>query len=316
MDALRIRIPGDVWERDFAGLARDADVAARAAALIEVPTPTDFRRYNDLAALIEQRALAHARRSPDAVGRGRDPAYETEIQHSWSLDGQGGHIVTIAAGLAAPEHEVTRLAVPDPLKPVPRGREEAKARELRLRRAESGEPLVAGNFADHELAEGLHRLARAGDGRAPGEVRILYIDTSEAAPFPAGRLAMADDGRAMTVLKMSLMSGRHQSMDADMHGSWFRNNELSGAAEVNADIDAIAYRLSKRHLDAISTPERPVGIEMHLTGLEPAIVGFFRAVAERLLLAPGSLRVRPRYFSGVGADGRDIYRDGGVWTNQ
>ena len=317
MEALQIRIPSDVWDRDFAVLARDADVAARAAALVEVPSSADFRRYNDLAALIELRAMAYARRSRGAVEAVDVSMEEPEERHSWAASQDGSaQLVTVFARLQSADGQQVRRAVPEPLRSVARGRQEEKASELRLRRAEAGNPFVADNFAPDDLAEGLHRLARARAGRSPGEVRVLYIDTSEAAPFPVARLSMDDDGRPLTVLKMSLMSGRHQEMDADMHGAWFRNNELSGVTEANADTDALAYRLSKRHLGAIADIAHPVEIEIHLTGLEPAIVGFFRAVAEHLERLPGSLRVRPRYYRGVDEAGEDNYEDGGLWTNR
>ncbi len=65
-----------------------------------------------------------------------------------------------------------------------------------------------------------------------------------------------------------------------------------------------------------STFQRAMRLLSDASVFAPAIVGFFRAVAEHLLSEPGALRVRPRYFAGVGADRHDTYRDGGVWTNQ
>jgi hypothetical protein len=107
-----------------------------------------------------------------------------------------------------------------------------------------------------------------------------------------------DDREPMgTVLSFSLLSIRHVALDALVDGAWLRNREVSRPRPAG-DTDEFAYRQSVAQLDRLCAAG-PTTIVMYQTGLDTAIVGFYRAVTERLAAGGGTkLMVLPMYFRG------------------
>jgi hypothetical protein len=96
------------------------------------------------------------------------------------------------------------------------------------------------------------------------------------------------------VLRFSLLSIRHTEMDVEVDGAWLRNTDISRLRPA-AESDELVFALSIEQL-ATLTREEPVTIFMYQTGLETAIVGFYRALTEHLLEQPKSVAVVPMYF--------------------
>ena len=95
------------------------------------------------------------------------------------------------------------------------------------------------------------------------------------------------------------MSIRHVDMDAIVDGAWFRNSKLSRPRPAGLT-DQLAFDTSLRQLYELS-PTTPVVIHMYQTGLEPAVVGFYRALVVYLMAHPGTLAVVPHYYGGEGS---------------
>ena len=83
-------------------------------------------------------------------------------------------------------------------------------------------------------------------------------------------------------LRFALLSIRHTEMDAVVDGAWLRNAEISRPRPA-AQTDDLVYETSLRQLDELCRSERHVRLYMYQTGLETAVVGFYRALANHLL---------------------------------
>nr|BFE56512.1 hypothetical protein GCM10020063_010380 [Dactylosporangium thailandense] len=155
----------------------------------------------------------------------------------------------------------------------------------------SGEPLQVGSGARHEvITEVLHQAAtRVGDGRP---VRVLYVDGSEAQPFPLHR-PTSDTVAIGRTIRVGLMSMRHSEIDRSVDGYWFRNRMVSTSRTL-ADTDAFcaAATLGKlRELTAAGIGD----IELVHTGFEPAVVGFYRGLTTWMAGGGPTVRVQPLY---------------------
>lgn len=183
----------------------------------------------------------------------------------------------------------------------------ARLREQMIAGVASAEPVVIGSQARHDvLAEVLRELTHAQLSR-DGSVRILYIDGSEAPPFPIG----ADLSRTPTPsggqrLRVGLMSMRHTEVDPEVTGYWFRNRLVSTGRTLS-EVEEYCVRESLRQLREVTD----VGvnrIDLVHTGFEPAVVGFYRALAHWLAdTSRPAVCVAPLYRSAHG------YIPGTVW---
>lgn len=135
----------------------------------------------------------------------------------------------------------------------------------------------------------------------PVYIRIAFRDGSEGAPFPLFCLPPIKEPRGLPVIRAALMSGRHFDLDSEVDICLLRNSELKGQEDVTiAKQEEIAYN---RVTDFIySCLEKMDGIELHIyhTGLEPTVVGTYRAIVEVLRTEKyrGKFMVIPRFYRG------------------
>ena len=148
---------------------------------------------------------------------------------------------------------------------------------------------------------------------APGsrlDVPVVYRDGSEAAnQFPLRCLELGDELPAAVdqELHLSLLSIRHTEMDPVVDGAWLRNAEVSRPRPA-ALTDDFVYATSMTQLRALTDEgRRRVTLHIYQTGLETAVVGFYRAVVAFALEHPGSVAVVPMFFAS--AKGRDRVED-------
>jgi len=156
----------------------------------------------------------------------------------------------------------------------------------------TGQVLPIGSQAKHEvLTEVLRELHHPS---APsGAIRLMFaMEGSEARSLSFGSLPSrpARDG---TCLTLGLVSMRHTDFDADVSGYWFRNRLVSVPGRSQAETETYCYR------DTLSRLRQMVGsglteLRVRHTGFEPAVIGFYRAVAEIVRDSP--LTVRPSYL--------------------
>jgi hypothetical protein len=180
--------------------------------------------------------------------------------------------------------------------------------EAQLTRALAGEdvPLVPSGITNSVLTEGL-RANVAGTQRR--DVRVVYRDGSEARPFPLGGLVLREAvPEDWPVFRFSLMSMRHPDMDTFVDGALLRNRLVSRQRPA-AETDEVVYTEAIRKLDAlVVSGGGAVTLRVHQTGLQPAVVGFYRAVTLHLMEKPGTLCVIPCYWRG-----NERFEEGTAW---
>ena len=139
-------------------------------------------------------------------------------------------------------------------------------------------------------------------GEEPVSVPVVYRDGSKAeADFPFRCLDLTgqlrDSAELNLELRLTLLSIRHTEMDPVIDGAWLRNAEVSRPRPA-AQTDDFVYHTSVRQLAAL-TRQGTLKVRLHIfqTGLETAVVGFYRAVTEFLLAHPGRLEVVPRFYA-------------------
>jgi len=178
------------------------------------------------------------------------------------------------------------------------------------------EPVSFGNQAPNDvITEALNHFVFVSGDRSitPTKLRIAYSDGSEAEPFPVLCLQRLPDIALETVsrpLRVSLMSMRHFELDPEIDFCWFRNREVSRTRTL-AETDSFCFNNTISQLDDCMK-QGNLYIELFHTGFEPAIIGFYRGVAQKLLQLRNSktpsLRVIPLYFRG----GKN-YQKGEYW---
>lgn len=207
-----------------------------------------------------------------------------------------------------PKIEITREALQKALNAVISGQETA---------------LNLGNFdwGEHDpndiVTEALHEYVFAQPPRGvrtPLSVPIVYMDGSRADTFPFYAFKNVKKVRGLDkipVLKVGMISSRHPELDSKVDIYWLRNQEISGKG-VGAETDQISYSQSKQ-LFAQMRGEGDYNIAFYQTGLFPALIGFYRALAEELIFRSNGkypvLVVTPQYFRG-GTE----YEPGSTWA--
>ncbi|HUW95602.1 MAG TPA: hypothetical protein VMW58_07420 [Anaerolineae bacterium] len=172
------------------------------------------------------------------------------------------------------------------------------------------------NQPHNVITEVLHEFAYSdpGDTNGPVYIQVVYTDGSQGEPFPLRCLpqrAQSDlaDLRRSQPLRVALMSMRHLEMDHDVDMAWFRNREVSKSRTL-AETDTFCYLQTRNQLRETRSGG-DLRIYLYQTGLQPAVIGFYRALVEELVRradSPASLEVVPHYFQR-----RTGYRPGQPW---
>jgi hypothetical protein len=185
--------------------------------------------------------------------------------------------------------------------------------------AAAGEPgasISPSGVSNSVLTDILRKYAVPGAGQPPVLADVIYRDGSAGPPFPLrGTPLVESPSRPARTLSFALLSIRHTEMDVEVDGAWLRNTVVSRVRPAG-DTDRIVYELSLAQLRSL-TSDGPLTIYMYQTGLETAVVGFYRAVVTTLAELrhrPGSLVVVPKYFrSDAGGDGAPHFSEGTPW---
>jgi hypothetical protein len=197
--------------------------------------------------------------------------------------------------------------------PPPKLRARDAQRQLwegQLRRAAAGEdiPLVPSNITNEVLTTGL-RTYVMGEPDTRVRARVVYRDGSEAQAFPLCGLQLRDDvPPERRVLRFALMSMRHPDMDCRVDGALLRNRLVSQTRPA-AETDAAVYELAAKKLKTV-VGAGPTALWVYQTGLQSAVVGFYRAVTDHLQRSPGTLTVIPCFWRGA-----DKFEEGTPWTS-
>jgi hypothetical protein len=151
---------------------------------------------------------------------------------------------------------------------------------------------------------------------------VTYRDGSSAShPFPLRCLALVDHLAEVAPdleLHLALLSIRHTEMDPVVGGAWLRNAEVSRPRPA-ALTDDFVYETSRTQLRYLSDDGRQrVLLHMYQTGLDTAVVGFYRALVDHLLDHPFSVSVVPMFYASAPQAGPATneapFRSGWPWT--
>ncbi len=164
------------------------------------------------------------------------------------------------------------------------------------------------------VTEVLNKIVYAEDGQEPAVVRVVYLDGTEAAPFPVRCLQRktADSLQGKFIrLRASLVSMRHLEMDGRVDLAWFRNRQVSSGGSF-AEVDTFCTEQTMNLLRGMP-PDQKVALEMYQTGLETAVVGFYRGLVRFFLEqrdGGSSFQVQSMYYNGEAGD----YEKGAIWA--
>lgn len=181
-----------------------------------------------------------------------------------------------------------------------------------------GEAVNFSNAPHPAITEALHHLAYDQPPAGRETIDVVYSDGSQAEPLPVGVLQLPSPEDLLvfseqTPLRVSLLSMRHLEMDAIVDMAWFLNQEASRPRSL-AETEAFCCRRTLAQLDAM---KRPACLYLYQTGLQPAVVGFCRALVAWLRShrnGPPELLVVPQYYhEGNGNDENGGYRAGSAW---
>ena len=140
-------------------------------------------------------------------------------------------------------------------------------------------PLNFSRFKHRWIVDALHSVVFNPLNSSEGNesVRSAFADGTESRPFPIGCLTPSPPPHPSTpVVRIGLNSGRHPEMDQFVDLYLFRNAEISDLRTI-AEQEQYAFQKGKEFLQ---NPRWRGGgiVQMYQTGLEPLIVGFYRAV--------------------------------------
>jgi hypothetical protein len=266
---------------------------------------TDIVRYEVLRTSLEAHAAAALARDPTCARLARDPGAFTR---------DGDRFVVALAMPLEPGAKTDEPAVAEAPPPAERwpirddlwGRRlvEQRFREQLAAAIESpggdrASALSPSGIHNRVLTEVLREQVERGDAEQV-DVPVVYRDGSQArAPFPLRclRLTEAEMVDSDLELRLALLSIRHTEMDPVVDGAWLRNADVSRPRPAG-QTDDFVHEMSVDQLRALTEEgARRVRLRIFQTGLETAVVGFFRAVVEHLSVHPGTLEVVPMFYS-------------------
>jgi hypothetical protein len=187
---------------------------------------------------------------------------------------------------------------------------------IKSSREEKQSTINFSNQPHNIIADVLNKFAYSDSGKieTPIYIKVIYTDGSQAKKFPLRCLPNRKDKdlgilKKVQPLKAALLSMRHLEMDHVVDVSWFRNREVSKSRSF-AETDQYCYTETLKQLE--ETRDNGVfTLHLYQTGLQPAIIGFYRALIEELLYrakSPSSLEVIPFYYRG-----KSGYEPGESW---
>ncbi|MBQ1065216.1 hypothetical protein [Micromonospora sp. D75] len=345
-------LAGVVKDDTLARLIEDIESAASRARKAEPGDRTDIARFEALMTRLEQRAAGVDRAGrlplPDPAAYaevtlvGDDPArWPGEMPASvraaaTAIVARGLVPVLVVepldAGVTARPGDAQ--SAPDPAERWDaggaRGRRAVEARfRAQICEALSGpkpRPIAPSGINNSVVTEMLREFADAEPGVPARRVPVEYRDGSRSAnPMPLRALPLRGQLEPSDLtLRFALLSIRHTEMDAVVDGAWLRNAEISRPRPA-AQTDDLVYDITRQQLDELARHGSRVRLDLYQTGLETAVVGFYKALADHLLAHPRSVAVQPMYYDGASPAGeRDRsagitvdsapFRKGTPWT--
>jgi hypothetical protein len=207
-----------------------------------------------------------------------------------------------------------------------RGRKAVEAR-FRAQLAEASAapdgrvPISPSGIQNSVVTETLREFTDQVPGGRRVDVPVEYRDGSQSAhTFPLRSRPLTGQLPAASLeLRLALLSIRHTEMDAVVHGAWLRNAEVSRPRPAG-QTDDLVYDATRAQLAELCRGESHVRLYLYQTGLETAVVGFYKALADHLLRYPRSVSVQPMYYEAPRPSREPVveqsalFRKGTPWT--
>jgi len=310
--------------RDNQVLVAEIISAAARARKADPGDRVDIVRFEALSSRLEQVALCEPRSSFLEVALplpGSESILAGADRKNWS-DGLGSAVLDAALAVVAMGRlpvlvvepladggttESEAIAVDDPASRWDSGGEHGRrAVEARFRaqiaealhgETRSRRVISPSGIQNPVVTEILREFAQEVEGEPRVDVDVEYRDGSRSAHRFALRAVKLRSNlpAASLQLKFTLLSIRHTEMDAVVHGAWLRNAEVSRPRPA-AQTDDLVYEISRAQLDELCRGESHVRLYLYQTGLETAVVGFYKALTDHLVAHPRSVSVQPMFF--------------------
>ena len=136
----------------------------------------------------------------------------------------------------------------------------------------------------------------------PINIHFAYGDGSIGEDFPLFCLAPKKAPEGLPVIKAALISNRHFELDPKIDVCLIRNSEISREDASIAEQEQLSFEIADKFLRKYL--EKSNGLELHIyhTGLEPAVIGTYRAILQILRKSDSKYRdkliVIPKMFRG------------------
>jgi hypothetical protein len=135
----------------------------------------------------------------------------------------------------------------------------------------------------------------------PRNVQFAFSDGSITELFPLYSMIEAKPKDKLQVIKVALISNRHFELDSIVETCILRNSEISRRQEATiADQEKLSFEIAQKFFTEIIEKTGGIHIELFHTGLEPAVIGTYRALITILLKKElrGKIVVTPKVFKG------------------
>lgn len=165
------------------------------------------------------------------------------------------------------------------------------------------------------LAETFHQYV-AGKAATRVDAPVVYRDGSQASnafPFRCLKLSTRVPKKPDVRLDLSLLSIRHTEMDPIVDGAWLRNSDVSRPRPAALTDDFVFATSLVQFRQLTNNGTKVLSLRIFQTGLDTAIVGFYRAVVTFLLEHPSSLVVIPMFYSDSRI-GEAQFQEGDPWA--
>lgn len=135
----------------------------------------------------------------------------------------------------------------------------------------------------------------------PRNVQFAFSDGSISDFFPLYSLLNINPPVNLPIIKAALISSRHFELDSIVDVCILRNSEISRRREATfADQEKLSFDIAYKFFNEIITKTKGIHIELYHTGLEPAVIGTYRALLAVLIKKEnrGKIMVTPKIFKG------------------
>lgn len=221
-------------------------------------------------------------------------------------DGIGGFVVASVPYDPNPPYAEPETPEPDPQYPAidsaPEsiGSAPSRDRNLLVQQIEGarrhGRPVPLGSVRHIQITQALRAYLHC-DDLPPFSLTFIHKDGSVSDPIALARLPQRERPIPEVEIALGLNSCRHFELDLEVDFYLLRNMEFDRQSRTSfLDQERTAYDRARELLGRYAAS--PLKIALHHTGLEPAVVGFYRAVIDALLEAQ-SLIVTPKFFAGA-----------------